>query len=168
MAEPQQPTTSYGVRLSKESFTFAAAHFITYDGDVCEPLHGHNYALRVELEGPLDENAYVYDFIATRDAIQRLVHQLDHCVLLPTEHPRILVQRVTEAGQDEVIARFEERRWVFPAADCRLLPLPNTTAEMLANWIGRQLIDVLPGLTALVVEVEECAGQAGLWRWRRS
>ena len=63
---PAQP--AYSIKLSKEAFTFCSAHFITYAGDVCEPLHGHNYRTTVELSGPLDENAYVLDFVATRDA----------------------------------------------------------------------------------------------------
>jgi 6-pyruvoyltetrahydropterin/6-carboxytetrahydropterin synthase len=33
---------SYHIRIAKERHVFSAAHFITYDGDLCEPLHGHN------------------------------------------------------------------------------------------------------------------------------
>lgn len=155
---------SYAIRLSKESFTFAAAHFITYNRDTCEPLHGHNYRLSVELAGGLDENAYVLDFIATRDAIQRIVERLDHRVLLPTEHELISVERSEEGETPEVIARFENRRWVFPESDCCLLPVPNTTAEMLARWIGHQIAEAVPAAQSLVVEVEECAGQSAVWR----
>ena len=38
---------------------------------------------------------------------------------------------------DEVVAAFGGRRWVFPQGDCRLLPVANTTAELLAAYIGR-------------------------------
>ena len=153
---------NYAIRLRQESFAFAAAHFITYDGDTCEPLHGHNYRVVVELGAPLDENAYVLDFIATRDAVQRIVDELDHRVLLPTEHRRI---SVVETG-DEVVARFEDRRWVFPASDCRLLPVANTTAELLAAWIGERVLAATPGVVSALVEVEESPGQAAVWRWR--
>ena len=50
---------------------FSAAQFITFNGNVCERLHGHNYSWRPEIEGPLDENQYVIDFIALRDTLQR-------------------------------------------------------------------------------------------------
>ena len=63
---------SYSVRLQKECHVFSAAHFITYNGNICEPLHGHNYRVWVEVEGPLDENQYVVDFIALRDALQSI------------------------------------------------------------------------------------------------
>ena len=54
----------YSVRLSKDYLVFSAGHFITYAGDVCERLHGHNYQVVAEVHGPLDENQYVVDFIA--------------------------------------------------------------------------------------------------------
>ena len=153
-------TESYHVRLSKDSFVFSAAHFITYDGNVCEPLHGHNYRVAAEVAGPLDENHYVVDFIALRDTLQQIVAELDHHVLLPTSHERIKV----EADQRSVEVRFEDRHWSFPRSDCVLLPVPNTTAEMLARHIGRRLLDELEKRCGtrpqkVRVEVDECEGQ---------
>lgn len=154
---------SYRVRLTKDYLVFSAAHFITFNGNVCERLHGHNYRLTAEVFGPLDENHYVIDFIALRDALHRIVLELDHYVLLPTDHPLI---RVT-ADEASVTVVFEDRRWVFPRGDCVLLPVPNTTAEQLARHIGRQLITELAarGLRQpdrLRIEVDECEGQIGI------
>src|SRR6188474_2246299 len=100
----------YRVRVTKDHLVFSAAHFITYNGNVCERLHGHNWRVAVEAAGPLDENHYVFDFIALRDAVQTIVNGLDHRMLLPTRHAAISVQE----GPREVEVRFEERRWVFP------------------------------------------------------
>jgi len=154
----------YHVRVTKDYLVFSAAHFITFAGDVCERLHGHNYGVAAEVAGPLDENQYVVDFIALRDALREIAGQLDHRVLLPTEHPRIRVV----AGPATVEARFGDRRWEFPRDDCVLLPLIQTTAELLARYIGRQLLDVLQQRLAirpqrLRIEVDECAGQIGVW-----
>ncbi|MCU0961482.1 MAG: 6-pyruvoyl tetrahydropterin synthase family protein [Pirellulaceae bacterium] len=128
-------TDTYRVRLQKEQHVFSAAHFITFHGDVCEPLHGHNYRVWAEVEGPLDENHYVVDFIALCDALQAVTNTLDHHMLLPTEHPQIQVR----IDGEEVEVRFAQRRWVFPRNECALLPVPNTTAELLARHIGQQL-----------------------------
>lgn len=156
---------SYQVRLAKEHFTFCAAHFITYAGDTCEPLHGHNYRVSAELSGPLDENQYVVDFIAARDALAGITGALDHRVLLPDSHPTIKV----ESDGNEVVARFEKRRWVFPKGDCVVLPVANTTVELLANYIGEQLLAALAkhGFKphSLEVAVDECQGQQGVCRW---
>lgn len=150
----------YKVRVTKDNLVFSAAHFITYAGNICERLHGHNWRVAAEIEGPLDENHYVFDFIALRDALQNLVLQLDHRMLLPTRHSKIRVR----AEANEVEARFDDRRWIFPRTDCVLLPLENTTAERIACWLGQRLVDdlqpqVTTALTVLRIEVEENFGQ---------
>lgn len=154
----------YLVRLSKEQFVFSSAHFITFAGNICERLHGHNYRVQAEVGGPLDENQYVVDFIAARDAMLQITNELDHHVLLPDSHPNISV--ITEGS--EVIARFEERRWVFPAEDCLILPVANTTAELLARWIGGRFLEKLAehGFKpeTLSIGVDECDGQWGIWQ----
>ena len=147
----------FRVRVTKDHLVFSAAHFITFNGNICERLHGHNWRTAVELTGPLDENRYVFDFIALRDAMQKIVNELDHHVLLPTKHAQIRVQ----ADEREVTATFESRRWVFPREDCVLLPVVNTTAEEIAAWIGVRLQDVVRGhnIETIQVEVEENFGQ---------
>jgi 6-pyruvoyltetrahydropterin/6-carboxytetrahydropterin synthase len=153
------PSERYRVRVTKDHLVFSAAHFITFNGNICERLHGHNWRTAVEVAGPLDENRYVFDFIALRDELQRIVSELDHRVLLPTKHAAI---RVT-AGDREVEAAFEDRRWVFPREDCVLLPVENTTAELIARWIAGRLIEAIgdrgSALESLQVEVEENFGQ---------
>ena len=150
----------FRVRVTKDHLVFSAAHFITFNGNICERLHGHNWRTAVELTGPLDENRYVFDFIALRDAMQKIVNELDHRVLLPTKHRQIRVQ----SDEREVTATFEERRWVFPREDCILLPVENTTAEEIAAWIATRLRGVVaaqPGanISTIQAEVEENFGQ---------
>jgi 6-pyruvoyltetrahydropterin/6-carboxytetrahydropterin synthase len=156
-------TETYRVRVAKESLVFSAAHFITFAGNVCERLHGHNYHVAVEIAGPLDENRYVIDFIALRDATKAVCDELDHHVLLPTLHRQIHVK----AELNCVEARFEDRRWVFPREDCILLPLANTTAELLAHYIAGRVLAGLEAKTGvrpanIRVEVDECDGQWGI------
>src|SRR5690348_17266012 len=132
-------SAKFHIRVTKDYLVFSAAHFITFTGNVCERLHGHNYRVAAEVAGPLDENHYVVDFIAVRDVLQKIVAELDHYMLLPTQHPQIRVR----ADEKSVEVTFEDRRWVFPCGDCVLLPVPNTTAEKLAEYIGRRLLDDL-------------------------
>ena len=155
-------TEQYHVRLLKEQLTFSAAHFITFGDNICERLHGHNYGVRCRVSGSLNEHGYVVDFIALRDNLAEIVSGLDHHVLLPTDHPDIAVA----IDGKEVIARFEDRRWVFPVGDCVLLPIANTTAELLAAYIGSTLLADSeqwshPGIKKLVIGVDENQGQWG-------
>ena len=156
-------SSSYRVLLQKEQLVFSAAHFITFAGDICECLHGHNYGVKAEVCGALDENQYVIDFIAFRDTLAEIVRHLDHHVLLATEHPLIRV----DAGDREVVATFGEKRWVFPREDCMLLPIANTTAEKIAWWIAQELQQTLKpkvgtGIDWLEVSVDENHGQWGI------
>ncbi|MCP4173694.1 MAG: 6-pyruvoyl tetrahydropterin synthase family protein [Fuerstiella sp.] len=153
---------SFEARVTKDSLVFSAAHFITFNGNVCERLHGHNWRLDVTVAGALDDNFYVFDFIALRDACLKLVGKLDHQVLLPQRHQTIAV--ATSDDGKEVTAKFEDRRWVFPAEDCCILPVENTTAELIARWIGHRLItdcdmQSRAELQELRVSVEENFGQ---------
>ena len=153
--------SSYQVHVTKDYLVFCAAHFITYEGDACERLHGHNYRTSVTVEGPLDENHYVIDFIALKDMMRSITDELDHRVLLPTRSQRI---QVDEVG-GEVEARYEDRRWIFPREDCMLLPIENTTAELLARWIVHRLREALVqkygnAPPVIRVEVEESFGQS--------
>ena len=152
----------YRVRVTKDHLVFSAAHFITFAGNVCERLHGHNWRVAAEITGPLDENRYVFDFITLRDALQAIVSELDHRMLLPTRHSTI---RVAEKDY-EVEVTFEDRRWVFPREDCVLLPVMNTTAELIAHWLAERLWEAIrqqPGarISEVRVDVEENFGQWG-------
>lgn len=164
-------TEIYRVRIQKERLVFSTAHFITYGDDVCEPIHGHNYHVYCEVEGPLNQNRYVVDFIALRDALQKVVDQLDHRVVLPLRHPTINVVEQSGGEQGEVVATHGMRRWVFPRQDCVLLDVENTTAELLAKHIAEETLALLgPAVRAALASVElgvdECDGQWGVYRWR--
>jgi 6-pyruvoyltetrahydropterin/6-carboxytetrahydropterin synthase len=129
----------FHVRIANDDLVFSAAHFITLQGGVCERLHGHSYRVAAEVYGPLNDSCYVVDFLVVRDALKGIVAGLDHRVLLPTQHPAIHVS----TQQGEVEATFADRRWRFPADDCVLLPIANTTGETLAQYIGEQLAAAL-------------------------
>ena len=154
----------YKVVVEKDYLVFAAGHFITYGG-TCETLHGHNYRARVEVEGELDENSYVWDFVSLKRMMRSLVDELDHRMLLPLENPAL---KLSEDG-DCVQVMYGERRYVFPRSDVVMLPIPNTTAEMLAFYLAGRLKQELrlkgaAKLRAVAMEVEESFGQSAWYR----
>ncbi len=153
---------TFFVHLDKVQHVFCAAHFITYGGATCEPIHGHNYRVQLDVEGPLDENHYVVDFTLLDRWLGEIVADLDHHVLLPTKHPLIRIATT----QDEVEVRFQQRRWLFPRSECALLPVANTTAELLARYIADRVLrkweaNALAGPRVLRIAVDECNGQWG-------
>jgi 6-pyruvoyltetrahydropterin/6-carboxytetrahydropterin synthase len=159
----------FEVRLRKAVHVFCAGHFITLTDDMCEPVHGHNWTVGVDVAGTPDAHGMVVDFIALRDLLGGIVARLDHRMLLPAESPLLAVTTAAgPTGVMETTVRFGDRRWVFPADECVILPVRNTTAEWIARWIGLELRAALaasgrplPG--ALRVAVDECLGQSAVW-----
>lgn len=153
----------FRVRVTKDYLVFCSGHFISYEGDKCERLHGHNYRAAVEIEGDLDENYYVFDFVTLKRLMRGIVDQLDHRMMLPTQNKHI---RLQEEGKS-IHVRYRDRYWVFPRDECVLLPIENTTAELLADYLARQLVTLLQqqyGYKPEIVrmEVEESFGQSAM------
>lgn len=160
------PTGSFTVAVRKEDLVFAAGHFITLPGHRCEALHGHNYRVGVQLSGTLEADAwYVYDFVALKQLMRRLTAALDHKVLLPASNPALTVHEATETV---TVAYDGEPRYRFPATDCVVLPIPNTTVEMLAHYLAGQVKGELKtrgavNIRSLAIEVEENFGQGATY-----
>lgn len=162
-------TSRYTVRVTKDYLTFCSAHFVCFHGQ-CERLHGHNYRVAAEIEGPLDDDFLVFDFIVLKGILREIVNALDHRMLVPSKSPTL---RVSEEGASIRIA-YRDKTWVVPREDCVLLPIESTTAELLARWICGRLEEELrlrAGRSAvpaaapevLRVEVEESQGQSAVY-----
>jgi 6-pyruvoyltetrahydropterin/6-carboxytetrahydropterin synthase len=158
---------AFRVSVTKDYLVFASAHFITFAGHRCEGLHGHNYRARVTIEGDLNQESwFVFDFVELKRIMKRLCDEIDHLVLLPLESDRV---GVVEEGETVSVSVDGKPRYVFPRRDCALLPIPNTTVEMLAQMLTERLqgeLEILgaKGLTAIEMEVEENFGQSAVYR----
>ena len=151
----------FKIHVTKDHLVFCCGHFISYRGHQCERLHGHNYRAAVEVEGKLQEDFYVFDFIALKARTKAITDELDHHMLLATRNPVIKVDESPVC----VDVRYRDRQWLFPRGDCILLPIENTTAELLARYIAGRLLDSLRTNEGFVpdvlrVEVEEAPGQS--------
>ena len=157
----------FRVQVSKDYLVFASAHFITFRGHQCESLHGHNYRVGVAVEGTVDsECLFVLDFSVLKQITRQLVDEVDHKVLLPALNPKLGYR---EEGDRLAVDYFGEPTYVFPKSDCAMLPIQNSTAEMLAQYLGSRVRDELArggytNLTRLELEVEENYGQSAIYR----
>ncbi len=153
------------VYVTKDYLGFAAGHFITYEGSLCETLHGHNYRAAIRLRGEPDENYYVFNFVTLKRMLKQLCDELDHRMLLPQHNPAIEIE---DDGRN-IVARYKDRVYSFPRQDVVLVPVPNTTAEMLAQYLcGRARSRLADWGTAklyeIEIEVEESPGQSAIYR----
>ncbi|GMV85000.1 MAG: hypothetical protein AMXMBFR80_08570 [Dehalococcoidia bacterium] len=149
------------ITVERNRLRFAAAHMATFGGD-CEPLHGHNYDVLIEIEGDLTGDRWVWDFGQVKRAAHAIAGELDHKFLLQRES-RLLSMEESEAAWT---IRFGGRSYVFPRSDVLPLPIENTTAECISEWFAGRLLDALreqgaSQIRRLTVGIEEMPGQAG-------
>ena len=154
-------TVSRRVSVERNRLRFAAAHMATFGGQ-CEPLHGHNYDVIVDIEGDLTEDAWVWDFGDLKRTTKAIIDELDHRFLLQRQSKLLRI----EEGSTAWTVGFGERQYTFPREDVVALPIENTTAECLAEWLANRLLRELETREStrfrkLTVGIEEMPGQAG-------
>jgi 6-pyruvoyltetrahydropterin/6-carboxytetrahydropterin synthase len=153
---------SYGVRVARNRLRFSSAHMATFAGG-CEPLHGHNYVVTVEVEGELAADSWVIDFGLLKRIARERCEAIDHKFLLQRRSTALLI---TEAETHWQITFGEHLRYIFPTRDVAVLPIDNSTAERLAEWFHAEIAAALrehgaQNIRHLRVEVEEAPGQTG-------
>ena len=59
--------------------SFAAGHALRNYHGKCENVHGHNYRVRVTVQGPqLDAIGLLVDFVEVKKLMHRVIDRLDH------------------------------------------------------------------------------------------
>ena len=149
-------------RVERQRLKFAAAHMATFGLDAIEPLHGHNYAVTLEVAGDLSAVGWVADFGLLKRLGREQCDRLDHHFLLQGESA-LLTSR-EDGGAWEIA--FGGKHYRFPTDDVFVLPIANTTAELIAEWFWGEVVAGLLGagvasVRRLTVGVEEAPGQAG-------
>jgi 6-pyruvoyltetrahydropterin/6-carboxytetrahydropterin synthase len=155
----------FSIEVAKDYFNFASAHFLIFANGRREPLHGHNYQVSVAIEGELDRAGVVLDFIAFKPLVKQVCDALDHRTLIQADSSTIKVRK--RANEVEIV--HKRQRLVLPRSDVILLPIANTSTELLAEYIAGQIKrKVRQNFAATIrymeVAVEEARGQRGIFR----
>jgi 6-pyruvoyltetrahydropterin/6-carboxytetrahydropterin synthase len=117
------------------------------------------------VEGDIDPNGMVMDFMVLKKALRAMVEELDHRVLLPS------LSRELEMVQDDTSVRVLSRgkSYVFPREDVCLMELENTTAEEMSQMMLSRLLDRVSfpaGVCSVSIGLDEERGQTA-WATRR-
>jgi 6-pyruvoyl-tetrahydropterin synthase len=159
---------TFAIRVYKEYFNFASCHFLIFGDGTREPLHGHNYQVQVKVEGEVVGGDLVIDFIPFKPMVKGFCDEMDHLTILPEHNPHLEISH--RDGQVEV-RHSDGSFFSFPEQDVRILPVPNTSTEMLAKHLtGRIHHGIKERMTearvhAIEVQVEESSGQCGICRF---
>ncbi len=149
-------------RVEHQRLRFAAAHMATFGGTI-EPLHGHNYAVTIEVEGEIDlADGWIIDFGILKGLGRTICERLDHKFLLQGSSTALQMNLRDEVWE----ISFGDKRYQLPASDVLELPVSNTTAEQIARWFWREVANDLRSravatVKSLSIGIEEAPGQSG-------
>jgi len=160
---------TWAIELDKEYFKFSCAHFLIFPDGSKERLHGHNYRVRVEIEGPLTEHGLIIDFLDAKPLVRQLCDVLDEHWLVPGQHPELKVEQLDNRHSAVV---YREYRYLVPTEELIVLQVNNISVENLAMWLGDALRARLMErfgdntVSRLRVAVSETPGQSGVYEVR--
>lgn len=143
--------------------TFSACHFLPGHSK-CNRLHGHNYAIHLEIEGEPGKDGIVCDFVVLKAAMKAIASTLDHCVLLPKNSKGVEV----ESKGKNINALCGIKTYSFPKEDVTLLDIEVISAEFLAKYVLDSLlrsVEFKKNVHKISVGIDEGLGQ-GAWAWK--
>jgi len=109
--------------LIRKAFKFESAHQLPHHRGQCARLHGHSYRLEVFVYGPIQE--VVED---APDSSEGMVMDFGDISAVVKEH---IITRLDHYNLNDVV------------------PVPVTTAELVACWIRDTLLPYVPNLFAI-------------------
>lgn len=151
------------LHLAKQNFKFSSGHFLIFDENRAEMLHGHNYQVRVDLlaqAASTSDKGYFIDFYDLKKIIKELCDVWDEHVLLPEAHPD-MKKSISSDGRNVEI-HFRDRFYSLPKNEVIWLPVSNTSVEALSSIFAKNLAERLfeLGVSKVRVTVEETRGQS--------
>lgn len=159
----------FAVRIKKQYCNFSSAHFLVFEDGERESLHGHNYYVSCELTGKLRaQSDMLIDFRSVKPIIKKICDSLDHKVLLANDNRYL---KFEEDGKSLSVSCLSDGSlWVFPKNDSILLPISNTSVELISKYIcfltllelRKEFGDIL--IFNLEFATEETQGQAGVYK----
>ncbi|PUB86071.1 MAG: hypothetical protein B6D82_15065 [gamma proteobacterium symbiont of Ctena orbiculata] len=161
----QNYAQTFAVNVYPGELHFNSAHFITFNNS-CENLHGHNFHLRIQAYGDNNSDAFVIDFVLLNRLAAEICHELHDKILLPGKSEEVAIKQTG----DRIEVSSYDKHFALPATNCLVLPVANTTAEMLAWYVMESLLpkletdSALAHVKSLEVAVEEADHQWGICR----
>jgi 6-pyruvoyltetrahydropterin/6-carboxytetrahydropterin synthase len=113
--------------------TFSAGHALRGYRGKCENLHGHNYRVRVTLEGPqLDSLGLLCDFTHLKQVMREIIGGLDHQFMNDLEPFRVVnpsAENMAKYFYDEVTRQLKDLPTGARIADIVVWETDTTSAK---------------------------------------
>lgn len=138
--------------------TFSATHIIPLHKK-CGRLHGHDYAINAKIIGEIGPDGVIMDFLSVKEFLRGIAAELDHRVLIPRLDLRV------KMNKEYVSYKVGDKELRLPVSDCILLDIEVASAETLAEFVLRRLLEKVTfpkNVKMIEIGVDEGRGQ-GAW-----
>ncbi len=151
------------LHLAKQNFKFSSAHFLIFDDQHAEMLHGHNYQVKVDITCPSHADfteGYFVDFNVLKKHIKSRLDLWDEHILLPSLH-KDMKYKISLDGKNYDI-HFRDRFYSLPMNEVIWLEINNTSVEQLSVLLATEFFHAFKKLNVkkVCVSVEETLGQS--------
>ena len=158
--------TEYAIKVYKQYFNFASSHFLIFKDGTREPLHGHNYRVKLKGDACQLDGDMVFDFLDIKPIVREVCDSLDHRLLIPGKNKSLIIQ--SEGEKHLKLTPPDGEYFIVPKNDVLILPIENTSAERLAIYLAHKIHELVRtrfnfNFPRLEIEVEETPGQAAMF-----
>lgn len=150
---------SYKIHVDDPKLSFSAAHFLAQH-PTCGCIHGHNYSVEITVSSTkgLNEDYMIIDFHDIKKITMEIIKDLDHKLLVPAKSSRLSINE--EDSNLSIQVKATGKKYSIPIEDVCLLPIPETTAECLAEFIYNAMKKKTQSMTIQVLINENIGSHA--------
>jgi 6-pyruvoyltetrahydropterin/6-carboxytetrahydropterin synthase len=130
--------SSISITIDKISAHFSAAHALI-SPQYEEGLHGHNYNVEVTIEGKIDHDGILIDYVFLEKLLNQIIAEWDHYVLIPSRNDYL---KIRKKGLNLELD-YGDRFYSIPENEIRILDCINVTTESVSRIIGEILYERL-------------------------
>jgi len=150
----------FSVVLQGENLVFSAAHFLTYNGTTRENIHGHNFKVTVQVSSYELENSMVIDFLILEKIVINVINELKDKLIIAQNNKNFKI----EMSEKQINLNYLDECISLPRRDCVLLPITNSSTELIASYIGKEVKKMLPNENiSMKISLEEAIGCIGIY-----
>ena len=132
-----------------------------------EPLHGHNYHVKIKGSAKNLKGDVVFDFLHIKPIVREICDSLDHKLILPALNKDI---EILENGANTEI-KTKDSFFSIPTTDVLNVAIDNTSVECIAVHISEKVRELVKErfqyqFETLELEVEETQGQSAVYIYK--
>lgn len=143
----------------------STAHFVQTSSGKCQNLHGHNWKVEIQITGIVRSDGMVVDFSEIKNGIMAY----DHKMLVPTTSEIVKVELTSRNYYNIEVKEFKDpmnpqdnmteepkviKKYKIPKDEVALVPISEVTAENLANFFRKEMLEMYQ-VDEIVVRVWE-------------